>query len=45
MVITDEPGIYLPEKFGIRIEDTVLITKYGCITLTNSEKNTIILKE
>lgn len=44
MVITDEPGIYIPGKFGIRIEDTVQITKFGCINLTNSEKNYIILK-
>ncbi len=43
MVITDEPGIYLPGKFGVRIEDTVLITKNGSITLTNSEKNYIVL--
>ena len=45
MVVTDEPGIYLPENFGIRIEDTVLITKSGCITLTNSDKNYIIVDE
>ena len=43
MVVTDEPGIYIPGKFGVRIEDTVLITKNGCITLTNSEKNYIII--
>ena len=43
MVVTDEPGIYLPGKFGVRIEDTVLITKNGCITLTNSEKNYIVI--
>ena len=43
MVVTDEPGIYIPEEFGIRIEDTVLITKFGCISLTESEKNYIII--
>ena len=42
MVITNEPGIYLPENFGVRIEDTVLITKTGCINLTKSDKNYII---
>ena len=39
MVITNEPGIYLPGKFGVRIEDTTLITKSGCINLTKSDKN------
>ena len=43
MVVTDEPGIYIPGKFGIRIEDTIQITKFGCISLTNSEKNYIII--
>ncbi len=43
-IITNEPGIYIPEKFGVRIEDTVLITKYACTTLTNSDKNYIIIK-
>ena len=44
MVITDEPGIYIPGKFGVRIEDTTLITKNGCITLTNSEKNYVVIE-
>ena len=42
-VVTDEPGIYLPEKFGVRIEDMLLIEKNGCKHLTNSPKDLIIL--
>ena len=44
MVITDEPGIYIPEKFGVRIEDTVLINKAGCIPLTKSNKDYVVIK-
>ena len=44
MVITDEPGIYIPGKFGIRIEDTLLVTKKGAISLTESSKECIILR-
>ena len=43
MVVTDEPGIYIPGKFGVRIEDTIQVTKFGCISLTKSEKNYIII--
>ena len=42
-VIAIEPGVYIPGKFGVRIEDTVQITKFGCISLTKSEKNYIII--
>ena len=43
MVVTNEPGIYIPGSFGVRIEDTVLITKSGSINLTKSDKNYIIV--
>jgi Xaa-Pro aminopeptidase len=34
MVFTVEPGVYLPGKFGVRFEDTVLLTPSGCRKLT-----------
>ena len=43
MVVTDEPGIYIPGKFGVRIEDTVQITKFGCSSLTKADKNYVII--
>lgn len=43
MVITIEPGIYLPKKFGVRIEDFVAITPNSCNNLTNAPKNLIKL--
>ena len=43
MVVTDEPGIYIPNKFGVRIEDTLLVSKYSAISLTKSDKNYVIV--
>ena len=42
-VVSAEPGIYLPEKFGVRIEDVVIFTPDGCENITKSAKNLIIL--
>ena len=36
MLITVEPGIYLPGRLGIRHEDVVLVTKTGCEVLSKS---------
>ena len=41
MLITDEPGVYIPGWGGLRIEDTVLITKDGCEPLTKADKELI----
>ncbi|WP_297090728.1 Xaa-Pro dipeptidase PepQ [Thermococcus sp.] len=41
MVITIEPGIYIPKFGGVRIEDTVLITENGAVRLTKTERELI----
>jgi Xaa-Pro aminopeptidase len=43
MVVTVEPGIYVPNLGGVRIEDDILITKDGNEILTHSPKELIIL--
>ena len=43
VIMTVEPGIYLPEKFGVRIEDMVVVKPNGCENITKSEKKLIVL--
>ncbi len=43
VVITVEPGIYLPDKFGVRIEDMYLVTDKGYEDLASIDKELIIL--
>ncbi len=43
MVFTIEPGVYIPELGGVRIEDTVAVTKEGCRILTQIPKELICL--
>jgi len=43
MVVTIEPGVYIPEKGGVRIEDMVLVTSNGCEVLTPTSKELVVL--
>ncbi len=43
MVFTIEPGIYLPDYQGVRIEDTVALQNGNIVTLTNSKRELIAL--
>ena len=42
-ICSAEPGIYLPGKFGVRIEDVVIITEEGAIDITKSPKELIVI--
>jgi Xaa-Pro aminopeptidase len=43
MLFTIEPGIYLKGEFGVRIEDTVLVSKTGCENITHFPKELLII--
>jgi Xaa-Pro aminopeptidase len=43
MVITIEPGAYVPGKWGVRIEDVVVVTSSGCEVLTPTDKELVII--
>jgi Xaa-Pro aminopeptidase len=43
MVITIEPGAYIPGKWGVRIEDMVLVTESGCEVLTPTGKDLVVV--
>ena len=42
-LLSAEPGIYLPGRFGVRIEDVIMLTEGGCVDITRSPKQLIIL--
>ncbi len=44
MVVTIEPGVYLPGLWGVRIEDTVLVKSEGCEMITRFPKDLKILR-
>ena len=41
-MVTVEPGVYLPEHGGVRIEDSVVVTDAGCRLITASPKDLIV---
>ena len=43
MIITIEPGVYIPGKYGVRIEDMCVVTKEGCRIITDTPKTLIYI--
>ena len=43
-VVTVEPGVYLPGRFGVRIEDLVVVTEDGCQILTGATKDLLVIE-
>lgn len=42
-VVTVEPGVYLPDQFGVRIEDMLAVTEDGCVDLTSMGRDLVVL--
>ena len=42
-VVSAEPGIYLPGRFGVRIEDVIVLEEGGCRDITLAPKDLLIL--
>ncbi len=45
MCFSLEPGIYIPEKVGVRIEDCVYVTSDGCVPFTTTPKELLVLEK
>jgi len=43
MVVTVEPGIYLPGRFGVRIEDLLVVKDDGCVNFTAAPRDIVII--
>lgn len=45
MIFSIEPGIYIPGRIGVRIEDLVMVTKDGCKVLNSVTKDLLVIEK